>query len=248
MFNTDNALAGRAWQSRPRSCTHDIMRLLVIEDEEKLAAALKKGLVLEGYAVDCMHNGKEALRHIDVHHEDYDLIVLDIMLPEVDGVTLCKHVRAYNIAIPVLMLTAKDDVEDRVLGLDSGADDYLVKPFDFDELSARIRALLRRPTVLLPAELKVKDLVLNPATKKVTRGGKEILLTTKEFGLLEYMMRNAGQVLTREQLLSHLWDFNFDSFSNVVDVHIKNLRKKIDHGKQEKLLETIRGVGYRVKK
>ncbi|MEW5706946.1 MAG: response regulator transcription factor [Actinomycetota bacterium] len=169
-------------------------------------------------------------------------------MPEVDGVTLCKHVRAYNIAIPVLMLTAKDDVEDRVLGLDSGADDYLVKPFDFDELSARIRALLRRPTVLLPAELKVKDLVLNPATKKVTRGGKEILLTTKEFGLLEYMMRNAGQVLTREQLLSHLWDFNFDSFSNVVDVHIKNLRKKIDHGKQEKLLETIRGVGYRVKK
>lgn len=224
------------------------MRILIIEDEEKLAMSLKKGLEQEGYAADCLYDGEAGRRHIEIHGGDYDLVILDIMLPKVDGVEVCKSVRDYGINVPVLMLTAKDSLEDKVLGLNSGADDYLIKPFDLEELLARIRALLRRPSVLLPPELRVNDLILNPVTQRVYRADKEIPLTAKEFALLEYFMRNAGQVLTREQVLSHLWDFNFDSFSNVVDVHIKNLRKKIDHGKQKKLLETIRGVGYRLKK
>lgn len=224
------------------------MRVLLVEDEKKLAVMLKKGLEQEGYAVDCLFDGEAAWRQIEINRDDYDLIILDIMLPGIDGIEVCKRARHQGISLPILMLTAKDSMEDKILGLDSGADDYLVKPFDFDELLARMRALLRRPNTLLPLELKAKDLVLNPATKKVYRSGREIYLTAKEFSLLEYFMRNPGQVLTREQALSRLWDFDFDSFSNVVDVHIKNLRKKIGDGKREKLLETVRGVGYRFKK
>lgn len=224
------------------------MKIILIEDEEKLARTLKKGLEQEGYAVDCFFDGQTGQLQIEINHEDYDLVILDIMLPKTSGIEVCKNIRNQGISLPVLMLTAKDSMEDKVIGLDSGADDYLIKPFAFEELLARIRALLRRPNNLLPAVLEVKDLVLNPATKKVYRDSQEILLTTKEFSLLEYFMRNAGQVLTREQILNRLWDFGFDSFSNIVDVHIKNLRKKIDHGNPEKLLQTVRGAGYRLKK
>ncbi len=225
-----------------------VMKIILIEDEEKLAKTLKKGLEQEGYAVDCFFDGQTGQLQIEINHEDYDLVILDIMPPKIGGLEVCKNIRDQGISLPVLMLTAKDSMEDKVLGLNSGADDYLIKPFAFEELLARIRALLRRPNNLLPAVLEIKDLVLNPATKKVYRGSKEIPLTTKEFGLLEYFMRNAGQVLTREQILSRLWDFEYDSFSNVVDVHIKNLRKKVDHGNQEKLLQTVRGAGYGLKK
>ncbi len=223
------------------------MRVLVVEDEEKLAKTLKKDLEKEGFAVDYIMDGESGQRRIETSHKDYDLVILDLMLPKKNGFEVCRDVRASNIVLPIIILTAKDAVEDKVLALNSGADDYLVKPFAFEELLARIRALLRRPEQTLPAELKIKDLSLNMSTRKVYRKDKEIPLTLKEFGLLEYLMRHPNQVLTREQILDHLWDFAFDSFSNVVDVHIKNLRKKIDGDSSEKILETIRGVGYRLK-
>ena len=223
------------------------MRILIIEDEEKLAQTLKKGLEKEGYAVDYILEGEAGQRRIEMSHKDYDLVILDLMLPKRDGFEIAKNVRKQDITIPLLVLTARDATGDKVHALDSGADDYLVKPFSFEELLARVRALLRRPEPVLPAELKVRDLTLNPVTRKSYRKNKEIPLTLKEFGLLEYLMRHPGQVVTREQILDHLWDFAFDSFSNVVDVHMKNLRKKIDGDHNEKLLETIRGVGYRIK-
>jgi len=222
------------------------MRILIVEDEEKLALAIKKGLEKENYAVDCVFDGEEAQYRIETSYEDYDLIILDLMLPKKDGITLCKEIREENITIPILMLTARDSTKDKVLGLDSGADDYLIKPFSFEELLARIRALLRRPRVLIPEVLRVRDLTLDTSSRRVFRGDREILLTSKEFAILEYLMRNANQIITREQILSHIWDYDFDSFSNVVDVHIKNLRKKL--GKDgDKLLETVRGMGYRIK-
>ncbi len=224
------------------------MRILIVEDEEKLALSLKKGLEKEGFAVDYIMDGEAGERRIVISHKDYDLIILDLMLPGKDGFQICKAVREQQINIPILVLTARDATDDKVAALDAGADDYLVKPFSFEELMARVRALLRRPEQALPNELVVRDLKLDTTTRKVTRKGKEINLTLKEFNLLEYLMRNADQVLTREQILDHLWDFAFDSFSNVVDVHIKNLRKKIDGTHHEKLLETIRGVGYRIKR
>jgi len=174
-------------------------------------------------------------------------VILDLMLPKKDGITVLRSIREQNINIPVLVLTAKDKTDDIVLGLNKGADDYLVKPFSRREFFARIRALLRRPKKSLPKKLEVADLILNPATRTVFRSNKEIKLTLKEFNLLEYLMRHPNQIMSREQILFNLWDFYFDSFSNVVDVHIKNLRKKIDRGKKEKLIETIRGVGYRLK-
>ncbi len=224
------------------------MRILIVEDEEKLALSLKKGLEKEGFAVDYIMDGEAGERRIIISHKDYDLIILDLMLPGKDGFQICRTVREQQINVPILVLTARDATDDKVAALDAGADDYLVKPFSFEELMARVRALLRRPEQTLPNELVVKDLKLDTTTRKVTRKGKEINLTLKEFNLLEYLMRNADQVLTREQILDHLWDFAFDSFSNVVDVHIKNLRKKIDGTHHEKLLETIRGVGYRIKR
>jgi DNA-binding response OmpR family regulator len=223
------------------------MRILVVEDEEKLAQALKRGLEKEGYAVDTIMDGEAAERRIEVGHQNYDLIVLDLMLPGRDGFEICRHARALHIITPILVLTARDAIDDKVSALDSGADDYLVKPFSFSELSARIRALLRRPEQALPAQLKVGDLSLDTTSRKVYRGDKEVFLTLKEFGLLEFLMRHPNQVLNREQILDHVWDFAFDSFSNVIDVHIKNLRKKIDDDNNEKLLETIRGVGYKIK-
>ncbi|OGN16512.1 MAG: DNA-binding response regulator [Candidatus Yanofskybacteria bacterium RIFCSPHIGHO2_02_FULL_50_12] len=224
------------------------MRVLIVEDEEKLAQSLKKGLEKEGYAVDYVMDGEAGQRRIEVSHKDYDAVVLDLMLPKKDGFEVAKAVRAADIKIPILVLTARDATDDKVQALDAGADDYLVKPFSIQELMARLRALLRRPEQALPIELTVRDLRLNTTTRKVYRQDEEIVLTLKEFGLLEYLMRHPNQVLTREQILDHLWDFAFDSFSNVVDVHMKNLRKKIDGQHSEKLLETIRGVGYRIKR
>ena len=223
------------------------MRILIVEDEEKLAQAIKKGLEKEGYAADYLLDGESGQRRIQINHQDYDLIILDLMLPKITGFEVAKNVRDLGILTPILILTARDAIDDKVTALDTGADDYLVKPFSFEELYARVRALLRRPEQILPTELKVKDLSLNVNTRKVHRAGKEIPLTLKEFGLLEYLMRHPNQVLTREQILDHLWDFAFDSFSNIVDVHMKNLRKKVDQEYHDKLLETIRGVGYKIR-
>jgi DNA-binding response OmpR family regulator len=223
------------------------MKILLIEDSKKFSDLVKKGLENEGYTVDCVYDGQDGKNRIKLCESEYDLIILDIMLPKIDGITVCKSIRKGKIDTPVLMLTAKDATEDKIIGLDSGADDYLVKPFEFNELLARIRALLRRPKIVLPAELKISDLTLNPATIKVYRDRKEIILTLKEFRLLEYFMRNAGITLTREDILNNLWDYEFDSFSNVVDVHVKNLRKKVDSNYKEKLFQTVWGVGYKIK-
>lgn len=222
------------------------MKLLLVEDEQKLANALSRGLGLEGYTVDVIGDGKKALTRISLHRSDYDLIILDLMLPGMDGYEICKQVREMNITIPILILTARNETDTKVQLLTSGADDYLVKPFSFAELVARIRALMRRPNESLPETLKVGDLELNPSERRVMREGKEIPLTLKEFGLLEFFMRHPNQVVNREDLLNHLWDFNYVGFSNVVDVHVKNLRRKLDEGNSKSVLETIRGIGYRL--
>jgi DNA-binding response OmpR family regulator len=223
------------------------MRILIVEDERRLVGALKRGLEREGYAVDALFSGEDAAAGLEAAPEEYDVVILDVMLPGIDGVQVCRDLRAEGIAIPILMLTARDSTRDKVLGMDSGADDYLVKPFAFEELLARLRMLLRRPPVLLPAQLTVGELVLDSARRRVTRRGREIRLTAKEFALLELLMRNAGQVLSREQIMAHVWDAEFDSFSNVVDVHVKNLRKKVDDGRGDSLLETVRELGYRLR-
>jgi DNA-binding response OmpR family regulator len=222
------------------------MKILLVEDEQKLSSALSKGLALEGYTVDVIPDGKKALTRISLHRSDYDLIILDLMLPSMDGLEICKQVREWNITVPILVLTARAETDTKVKLLSSGADDYLVKPFSFAELVARARALLRRPTESLPEKLKFDEIELNPTSRKVTREGKEIPLTLKEFGLLEYFMRHPNQVVNREDLLNHLWDFNYVGFSNVVDVHVKNLRRKLSEGNGRDLLETVRGIGYRL--
>lgn len=223
------------------------MKVLVVEDEEKLAEALSRGLQAKGYTVDVISDGEKALERIILYHEDYDLVVLDLMLPKTDGQTICREVRQRKISIPIIILTARDETDTKVDLLRGGADDYLAKPFSFDELDARIQALLRRPAEVKSTVLKVKDIVLNPAERTVTRDDKPIQLTLKEFSLLEYFMRNPDRVINREELLNHLWDFNYTSFfSNALDVHIKNLRKKLDYDKESSVLETIRGIGYRM--
>ncbi|QQG38389.1 MAG: response regulator transcription factor [Candidatus Kaiserbacteria bacterium] len=222
------------------------MKVLLVEDEQKLAQALSKGLNLEGYTVDVIPDGKKALTRISLHRSDYDIIILDLMLPSMDGFEVCKEVRAMNITIPILVLTARAETDTKVKLLLAGADDYLVKPFSFAELNARIRALLRRPSETLPETLEFGGIELNPSKRKVTRAGKEIPLTLKEFGLLEYFMRHPNQVVNREDLLNHLWDFNYVGFSNVVDVHVKNLRRKLDGENGDSVLETVRGIGYRL--
>ncbi len=215
--------------------------MLLVEDEPKLNLSIKKGLEQQGYAVDNVFDGTEA--ELLATSEDYDLIILDVLLPGQDGYAVCRKVRDFGIETPILFLTAKDALEDKVNGLNLGADDYLVKPFAFEELSARIRALLRRPKKAIPELLASGNLVLNTLTHQVTLREKEITLTLKEFQLLEYLLRNKNQVITREQLVSHVWDQHFDSFSNIIDAHIKNLRKKLK-GDYAKKLETVRGVGY----
>jgi two-component system OmpR family response regulator len=221
------------------------MKILLVEDEQKLAQAITKGLSHEGYAVDTVADGKKALTRIQLHRSDYDVVILDLMLPSMDGYEICKEMRASNITVPVLILTARAETDTKVQLLLAGADDYLVKPFSFAELSARLKALMRRPTEKLPETLKLGEIELNPAERKVTRAGKSVPLTLKEFGLLEYFMRHPNQVVNREDLLSHLWDFNYVGFSNVVDVHVKNLRRKLD-GEGGGVLETVRGIGYRL--
>ncbi len=217
------------------------MKLLIVEDTEKLAKYLKQMLEEESYAVDVVGDGETAERRI--LGGSYDAIILDIMLPEQDGITTCKNVRAKGNTTPILMLTAKGEVEDRIEGLDSGADDYLIKPFAMEELLARVRALLRRPTVTVNDELLVRDVQLNCNTRVVTVAGVPISLTLKEYAILEYLMRNAGQVVSREQLIDHCWDFAYCAFSNITDVYIKQLRHKLG-GDHEQYIKTIRGVGY----
>ncbi|PIR82341.1 DNA-binding response regulator [Candidatus Kaiserbacteria bacterium CG10_big_fil_rev_8_21_14_0_10_59_10] len=223
------------------------MKILLVEDEKKLADALAQGLEAKGYTVDVVSDGKKALNRISLHRTDYDLMILDLMLPSMDGDEICKTAREWGVTTPILILTARNETGKKVDLLLKGADDYLPKPFSFDELVARIHALMRRPNEIHPAILKVADIELDPAKRTVTRGGKELTLTLKEFGLLEYFMRHPNQVVNREDLLAHLWDFNYASFSNVVDVHIKNLRRKLDTGDGGRILETVRGIGYRLR-
>ena len=221
------------------------MRLLVVEDEVKMAGLLKRGLEEEGYAVDVLRTGKDALWA--AAENAYDAIVLDVMLPDVNGFDVCRQLRAAGKWAPVVMLTARTAVTDRVAGLDAGADDYLTKPFSFSELLARLRALVRRGAGERPAILRVGDLALDPASHRVTRGGVVVELTAKELGLLEYFLRRPGEVLTRSQIIEHVWDFGYDGDSNVVDVYVRYLREKIDRPFRRDTIETIRGSGYRLR-
>jgi two-component system, OmpR family, response regulator len=222
------------------------MRILVVEDELKMAGLLNRGLSEDGNAVDVARTGDDAVWMAQA--VDYDAIVLDLMLPGVDGVEVCRRWRESGVWAPVLMLTARDAVEDRVAGLDAGADDYLAKPFSFAELSARLRALVRRGSAERPAVLEVGDLRLDPATHQVWRGRTEIDLSGKEFALLETFMRRPGDVLSRVQLLEHAWDYAYENRSNVVDVYVRYLREKIDRPFARSSIETVRGVGYRLRK
>jgi DNA-binding response OmpR family regulator len=219
------------------------MRVLVVEDEPGIAQFIRQGLREAGYAVDVAHDGQEGLDYAYV--AEYDVLVLDILLPKLDGLDVLRALRDRGIKSPVLLLTAKDTVEDRVRGLDVGADDYLVKPFAFPELVARLRALLRRPPLQMDPVLRFGDLAMDTARREVRRGGRLIELSPREFTLLEYLMRHPRHVLTRTQLAEHVWNFDFFSDSNVVDVYIGYLRRKIDRGFDRPLLQTVRGVGYR---
>ena len=221
------------------------MRLLVVEDDVKMAALVRRGLIEEGAAVDVARSGEDALWM--AKSAPYDAVVLDVMLPGIDGFETCRRLREAGVWAPVLMLTARDAVEDRVAGLDNGADDYLVKPFAFAELLARLRALARRGEQERPSVLSVGDLTLDPATRDVRRGSAEIALAAKEFALLETFMRRPGEVLSRLHLLEHAWDFAYDARSNVVDVHVRRLRQKIDEPFGRRSLETVRGAGYRLR-
>ncbi len=220
------------------------VRVLIVEDELRMAALIRRGLVNEGLAADVAGTGEDALWMAQAH--DYDVVVLDVMLPGLDGFETCRRLRTAGVWVPVLMLTARDAVEDRVAGLDSGADDYLVKPFAFAELLARLRALARRGEPERPTVLTVGDLHLDPATREVRRGQTPIGLSAKEFALLETFMRRPGEVLTRLHLLEHAWDFAYENRSNVIDVYVRRLRRKIDQPFGCESLETVRGVGYRL--
>jgi DNA-binding response OmpR family regulator len=221
------------------------MRILVIEDEKKVASFIKKGLEEEFYSVDIVYDGKEGKRL--AMSDEYDLIILDIMLPLKDGISMLKELREEKISTPVLLLTAKDNTNDKVGGLDSGADDYLTKPFAFEELLARVRALLRRHSVVKSLQLKADDLILDTQTHKVSRQGNEINLTGKEYSILEYLLRNKNRVVSRTLLSEHVYDYHFDSNTNIIDVYINKLRNKIDKGFDKQLLFTVRGVGYMIK-
>jgi DNA-binding response OmpR family regulator len=219
------------------------MRILVVEDERKVASFIRQGLEEEGYAVDVAPDGATAV-DLALSGTPYDLVVLDVMLPKRDGFAVLRDLRQHRMTAPVLMLTARDRVPDRVTGLDLGADDYLTKPFVFDEFLARVRALLRRATAQRTPTLQLVDLCLDPATRRVTRGARTITLTAREYALLEYFLRNAGRVLTRPMLAEHVWGVDFDPESNVIDVYVGYLRRKVDLPGELRLLHTTRGAGY----
>jgi two-component system, OmpR family, response regulator len=221
------------------------MRVLIVEDELKMAGLVRRGLLEEGHAADVASSGEEAIWMAQAH--PYDAIVLDVMLPRLSGYDTCRTLRNAGVWAPVLMLTARDAVEDRVAGLDAGADDYLTKPFSFAELLARLRALVRRGGVERPVELEVDDLRLDPAARRAWRGDEEIKLSPKEFALLETFMRRPGQVLSRLQLLEHAWDFAYENRSNVIDVYVRYVREKVDRPFGKSSIETVRGVGYRLR-
>jgi two-component system, OmpR family, response regulator len=218
------------------------MRLLVVEDDAKLARALQRGLQREGYAVDLASDGDEGLEQAS--ENDYDVVLLDVMLPGRDGFAVCRAMRRKERWAPVLMLTARDQVDDRIRGLDAGADDYLVKPFDYGELLARLRALIRRGPSERPPILEVGDLRVDPATRTVSRAGKEVELTVREFALLHFLARHAGEVVSREQLLEHVWDDAGEGSTNVVDVYVGYLRNKLERPFRKKMIRTVRGVGF----
>ncbi len=222
------------------------MRALIVEDEVKMAGLIRRGLLEEGYAADVAANGDDAVWMAGA--TEYDVIVLDVMLPGIDGFEVCRRLRESGVWSPVLMLTARDAIEDRVAGLDTGADDYLTKPFSFAELLARLRALTRRGPVEQPPALEVGSLRLDPRSRQVWREGVEIELSTKEFALLETLMRRAGQVVSRFDLLEHAWDYSYENRSNIVDVYIRYLREKVDRPFGVRSIETVRGAGYRLRK
>lgn len=221
-------------------------RLLVIEDDEKLAWSIKLGLEKRGHTIDCVSDGEAGEVRLALYQKEYDLAIVDLVLPDRDGIDVVRRVRKESVALPILVLTGKQDVHDKVLALDAGADDYLTKPFSFEELSARIRALLRRPDGTLPSQLEVDDIKLDTVSRQAFIHDEELALTLKEFNLLEYFMRHPNQVLNREQIYDQLWDFNANSLSNVIDVHVKNLRNKIKAKGGRSVIKTVQGVGYRL--
>jgi len=221
------------------------MRILIVEDERRIADFIARGLKEEHYAVDTAYDGEQGLYFAEIN--PYDLMIFDIMLPKYEGVDMCRQLRSKKINTPILMLTARAAVKDKVTGLNAGADDYLTKPFSFEELLARVKVLLRRPTTNKTSLLKVADLELNQLNHDVKRMGKTMILTAKEFALLEYLMLNTGQVISRSMISEHVWNEQFDSMTNVIDVHIRNLRNKIDDGFKKKLIHTFRGSGYMLK-
>jgi DNA-binding response OmpR family regulator len=221
------------------------MRILIIEDEMKLAHAMKRALELQKYAIDVVNNGKDGLDF--AIGEEFSLIILDVMLPGMDGIEICKRIRSEGIHTPVLMLTARGQISDKVTGLDVGADDYMVKPFSFEELFARIRALVRRPAQTNDPVLHIKDLTLDPKTFTVKRDGKMIELSAKEFSLLEYLLRNKNTVLTKDQIIAHVWNYDSDVLPSTIEVHVKHLRDKIDVSGDDSLIYTIRGRGYTIR-
>lgn len=218
------------------------MRVLLVEDEPRVAGFIAKGLREQSYAVDIAPDGEQALYCAEVN--PYDLVILDVMLPVKDGYAVCRQLRSKGLRTPILMLTARDSVDDRVAGLDCGADDYLAKPFDFKELLARLRALLRRSSEIRPEVLRVADLKLDTASHAASRAGKSVSLTAKEYALLEFLVLNQNRVVNRERIAQHVWDENFDPFSNLIDVYIRRLRAKIDTGFERPLIHTRRGEGY----
>ncbi|MEO6724225.1 MAG: response regulator transcription factor [Blastocatellia bacterium] len=218
------------------------MRILLVEDEPDVARLLAKGLREQSYAVDVAADGEVALYQAQIN--EYDLLILDVMLPRKGGLEACRELRAAGVSVPVLMLTARDAVQDRIAGLDAGADDYLIKPFDFHELLARVRALLRRGHALKPSVIEIADLVIDTRAHQVKRAGAGVSLTAKEYALLEYLARRADEVITRAEIAEHVWDENFDPFSNLIEVYIQRLRRKIDDGQDPKLIRTLRGEGY----
>jgi len=221
------------------------MKILLVEDEELLANNLKKVLESKGYNVNVITDGIQALQYIEENTELIDLVILDISLPGISGITICQRLRRQHIMIPILMLTARGTIRDKVTGLDYGADDYLPKPFSVTELLARIRALLRRPKQFIAKKIKIGDIEIRLENRKVFKHGKEIPLTLKEYELLQFFALHPNQVIDREQIVDKVWDMNFNSFSNVIDVHMANLRKKLQDSDAEKLIETVRGIGYR---